>query len=280
MSLHIFITGASSGIGKAAAEALARSGFIVFGSALNDAEAQRMLIQGIPNLVPVVLDVTSMASIEAAVGQIRATLGPQGFLSGFVNCAGVDYNAPLHIHTQREIEQMIGVNYTGCIMLTRAVLPLLRDGQSRLVFITSAMAVLSTPTISVYCSTKSGVEGFADALRVELIPAGIKVSIIEPGVIRTPMVKHAPAMFDDMLTRMTATDRSRYEGVMRRIVELSSGPKAGTTTDATTAAITHALTATKPKIRYQVGADSKAASIIGNLPYRVQDWIQRKIYGI
>ena len=83
-----------------------------------------------------------------------------------------------------------------------------------------------------------------------------------------------------MLARMSDADRKLYEKMMRKIAQMSSDPKAGSSTDLTSQAITHALTAASPQIRYRVGADSKAASIISLLPCRVQDWIQRKIYGI
>jgi NAD(P)-dependent dehydrogenase (short-subunit alcohol dehydrogenase family) len=280
MTQYVLISGASSGIGKAAAQSLAANGITVFAGALNDAEAEAMRAEGIKNIVPLVLDVTRLESIDAAMQTVAATIGKDSYLHGLVSCAGVDVNAPLHVLERTEIMHMINVNYVGGIMLTRAALPLMRHGSSRLVFISSAMAVLSTPTISIYCSTKSGISGFADAMRVELIPVGLKVSVIEPGVIRTPMVRSAPLLLEKMLARMTDADRKCYEPMMKKIAQMSANPKGGSSTDLTSKAISHALTAAKPKIRYRVGVDSKAASIIGKFPYAVKDWIQRKIYGI
>ena len=283
MTQYVLISGASSGIGKAAAQSLAANGITVFAGALNEAEAAAMRAEGIKGIVPVVLDVTRQESIDAAMKAVADTIGKNdkdGYLHGLVSCAGVDINAPLHVLEQAEIMAMINVNYIGGIMLTRAALPLLRHGASRLVYISSAMAVMSTPTISIYCSTKSGISGFADALRVELIPAGIKVSIVEPGVIRTPLVRNAPVVLEKMLARMSDADRKLYEKMMRKIAQMSSDPNAGSSTEHTSKAISHALTAASPKIRYRVGADSKAASLISLLPGGVQDWIQRKIYGI
>jgi NAD(P)-dependent dehydrogenase (short-subunit alcohol dehydrogenase family) len=97
MAQHVLISGASSGIGKAAAESLARNGITIFAGALNDAEAQAMRAEGIKGIVPVVLDVTRMESIDAAIAQIKTTIGDDGYLHGLVNCAGVDFNAPLHV---------------------------------------------------------------------------------------------------------------------------------------------------------------------------------------
>lgn len=280
MTQYVLISGASSGIGKAAAETLASQGFTVFSGALNQAEAEAMRAEGKHGIVPVVMDVTSRDSVDAALAQVKQTIGSAGYLHGLVNCAGVDINAPLHVLEEREIMQMINVNYIGGIMLTRSALPLMRHGSSRLVFISSAMALLRTPMISIYCSTKAGIEGFADAMRVELIPVGIKVSIVEPGVIRTPLVQSAPAELNKLLPRMSGEDRTRYEHVMRKIAQMSSDPKAGSTTEVTSNAVSHALTAAKPKIRYRAGNDCKAAAVISNLPYGFQDWVQRKIYNI
>lgn len=280
VSQHILISGASSGIGKAAAEALAGQGFTVFAGALNAQEAQVLSAAGVPGVVPVVLDVTQQASIEAAMAHIAAVMGPQGRLHGLVNCAGVDINAPLHVLEQQEIMQMINVNYVGGIMLTRAALPLLQRGSGRIVFISSAMALLRTPMISIYCSTKTGIEGFADAMRLELLPVGIKVAIVEPGVIRTPLVSKAMGVLEKILPRMSAEDRQRYEPTMRKIAEMSANPKMGSSTEVTTRAIQHSLTARQPQRRYRAGADCKAATFISILPYAVQDWVQRRIYGL
>jgi len=280
MNRYILISGASSGIGKAASHALVRQGITVFAGALNDAEAEAIRAQGLSKLIPVVLDVTDKACVDAALRTVSETIG-DGHLYGLLNCAGVDINAPLHILEEEEILRMIDVNYVGAIRLTRSALPLLKSnhGASRIAFVSSAMANLYTPTISIYCSTKSGLSGFADALRVELIPAAIRVSVIEPGVVRTPLVQASPEILERMLARMSDQDRSRYETMMRKITRLSSSPNAGVTTDKTSKAIVHALLAAKPKIRYRVGIDSKAAAVIRSLPFGVIDWCVRRIYG-
>jgi NAD(P)-dependent dehydrogenase (short-subunit alcohol dehydrogenase family) len=275
---YVLISGASSGIGKAAAIALGKAGVGVFAGALSEGEAASMQAEGHANVTPVVLDVTSMESIKTAVDTISKTMHSADRFHGLVNCAGVDINAPLHVLEHGEIMQMINVNFVGGVMLTRAMLPLLRRDKGRLVFISSAMALLRTPMISIYCSTKTGIEGFADAMRLELIPVGVKVSIIEPGVIRTPLVASGLTMLKTLLPRMDAEDRARYEPVMRKIAEMSADPKMGSSTEVTTAAIWHALLAAKPRRRYRAGKDCKAATVISVLPYAAQDWIQRKIY--
>jgi NAD(P)-dependent dehydrogenase (short-subunit alcohol dehydrogenase family) len=280
MTQYVLISGASSGIGKAASEALADAGMTVFAGALNDNEAQQIRANGRAGIVPVVLDVTSIVSIEAAIEQIRQTIGSDGKLNGLVSCAGVDFNAPLQTLEVREITQMVNVNYLGSMLLTRAAMSLMGRDSSRIVLVSSAMGLLPTPIVTVYASTKTAIEGFADALRVEVLPLGIKVSVVEPGVIRTPMTKAAPELLEKMLARMDSSQRAMYEPAMRKISEMSANPKAGVTTEFTSRAILDALTARKPARRYQVGADSKMAKIVGLLPNAMQDWIHRRLLGL
>lgn len=281
MAQYVLMSGASSGIGKAAAESLADAGIAVFAGALNENEAAQMRAAGRKNIVPVVLDVTNTDSIDAAMEQVRAAMGSDGYLYGLVNVAGVDHNAPLQFLEPREIVQMVNVNLTGSMLLTRAALPLMRHHASHIVFVSSAMGLLPTPIVQVYCGTKHGIEGFADALRIELSAVGIKVAIVEPGVIRTPMTSVAMSMFERMIARMDAKHRGIYEKAMRKIAESSANPpKSSATTADTSRAIKGALTATHPSRRYQVGVDCKGARFVGMLPHAFQDWMQCKVLGL
>ena len=98
MTQYILFSGASSGIGKAASEALAAQGMTVFAGALSEAEAEAMRASGTKGIIPVVLDVTKIESIDAAIATISETIGPEGCLNALVNCAGVDYNARSEEH--------------------------------------------------------------------------------------------------------------------------------------------------------------------------------------
>jgi NAD(P)-dependent dehydrogenase (short-subunit alcohol dehydrogenase family) len=201
-------------------------------------------------------------------------------LHALINNAGLDYNGPLQSLTEDEIVSMVQVNLLGGILLTRAALALMRDDASRIVFVGSAMGLWATPTISVYASTKWGLEGFADALRVELGLRGIAVSLIEPGVIQTPMTTGGPAMLERVLGRMDATQRGTYEGLMRKVVKMSSAPGAGLPATAVAAVIARAVGAQRPRSRYRVGADSKAVGVLRHLPDSWRDFIQRKTFGV
>jgi NAD(P)-dependent dehydrogenase (short-subunit alcohol dehydrogenase family) len=274
------VTGAASGIGKAAASALAAQGQLVFAGALNEAEMQAIAGLGVETLIPVPLDIGDISSIEAAMAQIGQRLGEGQPLDALVNVAGVNMNAPLHVLSVAEIRQMVNVNLLGTILLTRAALPLLRRGPGRVLLVGSATAFLPPPAISVYAATKCAISGLGDSLRMELGMAGMAVSVVEPGVVRTPMTATAPAVLDRMLARMDAADLSRYEKLMRKIVAMSISPKAGVTPEAVAAVIAECLAAPKPRARYRVGMDSKAAALLRHLPDGARDFIQRKTFGL
>jgi len=276
----VLVTGAASGIGRATASLLAAQGYLVLAGALNETEMRIMADLGVEGLVPLQLDISDVGSIDAAMARVAERLGDLLPLDALVNVAGVNLNAPLHILSVGEIRQMVDVNLLGTILLTRAALPFLRRGPGRVVLVGSATAFLPPPAISVYAATKCAISGFGDSLRMELGQAGLAVSVIEPGVVRTPMTATAPAVLDRMLARMDAGDLSRYEKLMRKIVAMSISPKAGVTAEAVAEVIVGCLAAPKPQARYRVGIDSKAAALLRHLPDGARDFIQRKTFGL
>jgi len=276
----VLVTGAGSGIGKATAIALAAKGYTVFAAALNAADDSAIAAIGMPKLIPVRLDISDIASIDAAMVVIGERLGEGQALDALVNVAGVNLNAPLHILSVAEITQMVQVNLLGTLLLTRAALPFLLRGPGRVVLVGSATAFLPPPAISVYAATKCAISGMGDSLRMELGMAGLSVSVIEPGVVRTPLVAAGPAVLEKMLGRMGEGDRTRYEKLMRKIVQMSASPKAGVVPEKVAEVICEALTVEKPKARYRVGIDSKAAALLRHLPDGARDFIQRKTFGI
>lgn len=280
MQNYVLLSGAAGGIGKATALALAAQQWTVFAGVMNSAEADELHRSGEPRIVPVLLDVTCTDSIAAAMVTVERAMGAGGTLSALINNAGVNYNAPVHVLDVGEIRQMVNVNLLGPILLTRAALPLLKPSQGRVVFVGSATGLMASPAVSVYAATKSGLEGLGDALRVELGVAGLRVSLVVPGVVRTPMTSGAPGVLDRMLGRMNAVDLGRYEKLMRKIVAMSAADKAGVTPETVAGAITHALTAPRPKSRYRVGIDCQAVAVLRHLPDSVRDFIQRKTFGI
>jgi NAD(P)-dependent dehydrogenase (short-subunit alcohol dehydrogenase family) len=280
MEKYVLMSGGTRGIGKAAAIALAQRGYTVFAGASNQRTLEDIRDLASERLVPVILDVTSPESIDAAIATARSRMGPDAHLHALVSNAGVDFNGPLQALSAEEIASMVQVNLLGAILLSRAALALMRDGASRIVFVGSAMGLWATPTVSVYASTKWGLEGLTDGLRVELGMRGIAVTMIEPGVVQTPMTAHAPAAMQRVLDRMDAEQRGIYESLMRRIVQMSSSPDAGVAAEAVAEVIARVVGARHPGSRHRVGRDAQLVGILRHLPDSWRDFIVRRTFGL
>lgn len=276
----VLISGAAGGIGGAATRALAASGYTVFAGVLNEQEADQLADLELKCVMPILLDVSQGESITAALNAVTSKLAPGMNLVGLINSAGLNYNAPLEYLSPEEIRRMVDVNLTGSILLTRASLPLLRRNRSHVIFIGSATGLVASPIVSTYAATKFGIEGLADSLRLEFKPLGIQVSLVEPGVVRTPMTAAAPRLLEVMLGRMKKEDRDRYQGVMQKIAAVSSGPKSGIPPEKVARTICHVLEASRSRARYQVGIDSKIAAYLRHCPESFRDFIQGKAFGI
>ena len=191
------ITGASSGIGREAARALARRGCrLLLGgrrqALLDDLSGE--IQRDFPNAraLPLALDVTRMESVEAAV---QRGLDAMGSIDLLVNNAGVGVMDWLDaLEPQAGIAQLIAVNLTGAIYVSRVVLPhMIQARRGHIVFVASLAALVPTPTYSVYAASKAGMLAFADALRREVRVWGIHVSTLLPGAVRTGFAADAVA---------------------------------------------------------------------------------------
>jgi len=172
------VTGASSGIGEATAERLARAGYRVYGTSRRGAQAGGRSFEMLP------LDVTSDESVAAAVGEVMRL---EGRLDLLVNNAGFSV-APAGAE-ESSIEQaraIFDTNFFGIVRMTRAVVPQMRrQGAGRIINIGSALGFLPMPYGALYAATKHAVEGYSESLDHELRTRGIRVSVIEPAYTKT-----------------------------------------------------------------------------------------------
>jgi len=177
------ITGASSGIGADAAALLAREGFVVFAGVRSDADAARAAALH-ERVRPLTIDVADRASIAAAAEAVAAS----GLvLRGVVGNAGIAVAGPLEYLPVDEVRRQFEVNVFGALAFVQASLPQLRGSRGRVVLVGSISGRLGVPFIAPYSASKAALRAFADALRVELRAAGIGVSLIEPGSVKTPI---------------------------------------------------------------------------------------------
>ena len=277
----VLITGASTGIGHHAAVALARQGYHVYAGVRKEADAATISGAGIATLHPVTIDVADSASIAAAVASVGEALEALGLpLIAVVNNAGISKDLPVEVQSLSSARQVFDVNYFGAVDVTQQFLPLLRaaGGGARIVTTGSLAGWISMPGTATYSGTKHALEAFSDALRMELQPHDISVSLIKPGYVVTEIGAKALAGSDpEALARSNPAGHALYKDFLeleairvKHVFELAPGP------EVTTEVITHAITSRHPKTRYFVGAAGVlpgwvAARIKWLLPDRLWD---------
>lgn len=239
------VTGASSGIGLATAQALAKAGYRVFGTsrkAVADPQGVTMLI----------CDVTDDASVRDMVSDIvRQT----GRLDLVVNNAGIGLIGGAEESSIAQAQRLFDVNLFGVARVANAVLPIMRSQKSgRIINMSSILGLIPSPFNAFYASTKHAIEGYSESLDHEVRPYGIRVVLVEPGVTRTA--------FEENLTRadtplpIYAAERSRMEQLMRRWVETGDAPQVVADT------VVKAAADAAPKLRYAAGKQSRQVSLL------------------
>lgn len=247
------ITGASTGIGRAAALRLDGAGWRVFAGVRKEEDAASLRAAGSERLTPLFLDVTDAAQIAAAAERIEAESG-EG-LEGLVNNAGIAIPGPLETLPIEEFRRQIEINLVGQVAVTQALLAQLRRAHGRIVFISSIGGRIAFPMTGAYHAAKFGVEAVGDVFRQELRPWGISVSIVEPGTIATPIWERgeqtADQLADPKREALYGSVIARYRKLVRDLAAKGIEP------EKVAEAIEHALSAERPRTRYLVGLDAR-----------------------
>ena len=250
----------------------------VFAGVRNLKAGAALEARGDAAIIPLELDVTDDESIKRAAGIVEHQVG-EGGLFGLVNNAGIAIGSPLELIPLAQLRRQLEVNVVGQIAVTQAVLPLLRRACGRIVNMGSIAGRGTIPMTGPYSASKHALEALTDALRLELYPWGIEVSIIEPGAIATPIWDKSLQISLDVEKDMPVEAKHLYEAAAERIREtLSMAAARALPPDAVVKAVLHALTAKRPKTRYLVGRDAKLRALMLKwLPDRMQDWLLKKV---
>lgn len=176
----VVITGASRGMGRKMALYLSSHGFHVFAGCRKAADTAYFATEQRNHLTPLLLDVTNQASIAAALETVSGAVGEAG-LQGLINNAGIGVSGPIEQVPMDMVEELLRVNVMGPIAVTQKFLPLLRKGQGRIVNISSVSGFLTPPYAGIYSASKFALEAISNALRMELKPWNISVSVVQPG---------------------------------------------------------------------------------------------------
>ena len=258
------VTGASSGIGEAIARRLASDGLRVFGASRKGTDSAGA---GVESLM---LDVTDDDSVRAAIDVV---VGKAGRLDVVVNNAGATLVGALEETSTQEARWLIETNLVGVHRVTRAALPHLRASRGHAVIMGSVAGFLAKPAEGFYSATKHALEGYADVLRMELAPFGVRVALVEPGFVRTNLASNAHAV---------AAPLAAYEELRRALGQgLARDVEKGVDAAEVAACVSRIVTSEAPKLRHLVGREATRLRVLKTLlPAGMFEWGLRRRFGL
>jgi NAD(P)-dependent dehydrogenase (short-subunit alcohol dehydrogenase family) len=257
----VLVTGASTGIGRATATALARTHTVLAGV--------RRLEDAPPGTTPRLLDVTNDEHLAA--------LRDVSELDALVNNAGIAVTGPLEYLPLDELRRQLEVNAIGQLAVIQAVMPQLRRARGRIVNVSSIGGRMALPLYGPYAASKFALEALSDSLRRE--QRDVKVVVVEPGAIATPIWDRGIATADALWEAMPPEAHARYgalvNGMRDRAKELGTE---GIAPEEAAKVIVEALTAERPRARYVIGRQAKIQAVLGrSLPDRASDALLAKL---
>lgn len=274
----IFITGASTGIGRACAVYLAQRGWRVFAGVRRVSDG-RALAAAAATITPIVVDVTKAAHITRAIKSVEKAVGRNG-LQALVNNAGIAVTGPLEFLQIDELRRQFEVNFIGQVAITQACLPLLRTGRGRVINVSSISGKVAAPLLVPYSASKFALEAFTDGLRRELSPWKLPVISIVAGSIATPIWKKTIDTANRMRTGLPRRAESLYGPMIARGYQRAERSAArGVPVEQFAALVERILLAERPRTRYIIGTGTwLAATLARLLPDRWMDAIIRRTY--
>ena len=257
------VTGASSGIGKAASLALLEAGFEVVGTSRNSSR-----VTDRDQVTFLDLDVTSDESVSTVVQQVIERFGR---LDVLVNNAGTGAAGAAEESSVAQDQHVFDINFFGLVRMTKAVLPHMRaQGGGRIINISSVLGLVPGPYMASYVATKHAIEGYSEAVDHEVREHGIRVLLVEPGYTKTGF--DTTAIQPDTPLPIYAQQRQVFDGVLANAMAGGDDPATVAKT------IVAAATDPRPKLRYTPGSTARRVSTLRRLvPARTFDRQIRKL---
>jgi len=268
---QVLITGASSGIGAATARFLAAQGLRVYGTSRRAASKEQFEHPDAEGIRWLALDVTEEASVDSAIGQLLAA---EGQLDAIVCNAGVGIFGSVEETSIASAKQQFETNYFGVLRCLRAVLPGMRErGQGHVILVGSLAGRSPIPFQSHYSSSKAAIDALAGALRNEVAPLGVEVTLIEPGDIATPF--NDATEWGESEASVYADRIARCRETIEELLPNAASPQV------VAKAVFAALQSPRPRHRHAVGDDSWGAPLIKRLlPDRAFLNVIRRHFGL
>jgi NAD(P)-dependent dehydrogenase (short-subunit alcohol dehydrogenase family) len=243
----VLVTGTSSGIGRACAVHLAGRGFRVFG-------ARRRLEQAADTFQEIAMDVTDDDSVAHGIDAIYQQAGR---IDVVVNNAGLGFAGAIEDTSMAEARAQFETNLFGTLRVCRAVLPRMRaQGGGRIINVSSIGGLIALPFQGLYCASKFAVEGMTEALRMEVEPFGIHVSLVEPGDFRTAFTQNRSRVAASGKSSVYDAQMQISLGIMERDEQRGPAPIA------VARLVEKIIAAHHPRLRYSVGMFHQRLAIL------------------
>lgn len=240
------VTGASAGIGLASAQALAASGYTVYGT------SRRPAVNAPKNVRMLVCDVTDDESVRALVAKVLAEAGQIDVL---VNNAGLGLTGGAEESSIRQVQALFDVNLFGVMRMTNAVLPSMRArGQGRILNISSVLGLIPAPYSAHYAATKHALEGYSESLDHEVRAFNVRISLIEPGYIRSTFDQNAVQA--DAQIAVYDQARAGVRALLDEVMPTAELP------EVVAAVVRAAAVDPQPRMRYPAGKLAKQISLL------------------
>lgn len=277
----VVITGASTGIGEATALALDDLGWRVFAGVRKAEDGEALRSKASARLRPLRTDVTDAESLRTAAAEVAEAVGARG-LDGLVANAGIGKGGPLEFVDLDDVRYQFEVNVVGVVATLQAFIPLVRAAKGRIVITGSVGGRFASPFIAPYAASEHALEAIADSLRVELMPWGISVSLLEPGSVATPIWDKATAEAKELTAKLPERAMSLYSRALARVQPIiEKQARTGIPPRRVADAVVHALTSSRPKTRYLLGRDANVAGRLRRiLPDRAWDRVITRVTGL
>jgi NAD(P)-dependent dehydrogenase (short-subunit alcohol dehydrogenase family) len=273
---HVLVTGAGSGIGLAVVQALSEAGHVVWAGARRAEDLAALAT--LPGVQALPLDLLDPAASLALATRLAAAV-PQG-LDGLVNNAGIGELGHLAAWSDADVQRLFETNVFGLMRLTRVLLPMLLAAGGRVVNIGSMGGSITQPFYGPYTMSKHALEAYSECLRLECLPHGVAVSIVQPGAVATRIGQTAAAA---TRARLAATP-APFDAAARQVLSGMDAPAVPGTDEPESsthrrparpqdvaAVVMAALTAAQPQARYLVGTRWEGERVLDALTERLLD---------
>lgn len=205
---RVLLVGASGGVGQVVGRRLVAQGYEVWGSVADESDMERTA-RAVPEMKN--LFIANFSNCERGRDQLSAALARSATpLAAMVCCAGTNPYGPLETMPLDELRQAFEVNALASLAAYQVALPHLRRGQGRLVFLSSYSGKIGAPLLGHYTASKHALEGLADVMRLEAGQWGVRVSLIQPGAVATPMLSAFHQGLETRLRAMSSRERALY----------------------------------------------------------------------